>query len=97
MNKGVEIIMRRMDSHPEEFDRLKLQLPNARPDQTRMKWAYLVDVLLDAERSGGFFSAEERETLIQKLAQVQAAVFTKHVLHVLTTTDDSTTAKGGST
>lgn len=90
MNKGVEILLKRMESHPEEFDRLGI--PSLRQPKNISKWRALVDILLDPNRSGGFFSDEERKQLNASLANVQATVFTKHVLQVLTTGDDSTCA-----
>jgi len=93
MNKGVEILLKRMESHPEEFDRLGI--PSLRTPKNISKWRALVDILLDPSRSGGFFSDEERKQLNASLANVQATVFTKHVLQVLTTGDDSTSTTGG--
>lgn len=81
MNKGVEIILKRIETHPEEFCFFG--------DEPDTKWHRLILVLCDPERSGSFISEEERELLQRKLCVVTGEAFTQEVLRVLTRDDSS--------
>lgn len=81
MNKGVEIILKRIETNPEEFCFLG--------DRPSKKWHRLILVLCDPERSGSFISEEERELLQRKLCVVTGEAFTQEVLAVLTRDDSS--------
>lgn len=81
MNKGVEIILKRIETNPEEFCFIG--------DEPYTKWRRLILVLCDPDKSGSFVSEEERELLQRKLCVVTGEAFTQEVLRVLTR-DDST-------
>jgi hypothetical protein len=81
MNKGVEIILKRIETHPEEFCFFG--------DTPCTKWHNMILVLCDPEKSGSFVSEEERELLQRKLGVVTSEAFTQQVLAVLTRDDSS--------
>lgn len=73
MNKGLEILLARIDSHPEEFNR-------AHTFETRIsRWK----TMLDAARDGHFLTPEEKLLLHTKLSSVQGAWFTNAIMHEL--------------
>jgi hypothetical protein len=74
VNKGLEILLARMDSHPQDFNFLQLQ-----PRQQDM-WGLLIEVVRDENRSGSFVTHEERAALEDKMNKVQGEIFTGAVL-----------------
>jgi len=75
MNQGIEILLARMESHPDEFHNLHMQ--GDTPPGTR--W----DALLREAIKGKFTTEEERTALQDKLSSVQGDSFTKAVLKEL--------------
>lgn len=74
MNKGLEIMLARMDSHPKDFNLLQLQ---PRQEDT---WGLLISIVRDENRSGSFITPEERESFEGKMHKVQGQIFTGAVL-----------------
>jgi hypothetical protein len=73
MNKGLEILLARIDSHPEEFS-------NALAFVSRGgRWHHIVS----AARDGHFLTPEEKLLLHTKLSSVQGAWFANEVMHEL--------------
>ena len=73
MNKGLEILLARIDSHPEEFS-------NAHTSEARTaRWGKI----LSAARDGHFLTPEEKLLLHTKLSSVQGAWFANEVMHEL--------------
>jgi len=73
MNKGLEILLARIDSHPEEFI-------NAHTfDSRTSRWK----LMLDKAREGHFLTSEEKQLLHAKLSSVQGAWFTNAIMHEL--------------
>jgi hypothetical protein len=81
MNKGLEVLLARIESHPEEF----IGKSSVVPRMTR--WSTLVDIALDPARSGTFITPEEREALVAQLAVVRGEQFSKNVLQTLMDVD----------
>ena len=81
MNKGLEIILKRIDTHPEEFDQLFRQKPHsANPTAS---WDKLVEIALNIQCSHSFLTADERGELKTKIQSVQGDMFTKAVMRTL--------------
>jgi hypothetical protein len=81
MNKGLEIILKRIDTHPEEFDQLFRQKPHsANPTAS---WDKLVEIALSLQCSHSFLTADERAELKAKIQSVQGDMFTKAVMRTL--------------
>lgn len=81
MNKGLEIMLKRMDSHPEEFDQLFPQMPvKSKPKE---RWDRLIGIVLDPNKSGAFITQEQRDAFTVKLEEVQADTFTRAVMERL--------------
>ena len=74
MNKGLEILLARMDSHPKDFNLLQLQ-----PRQQDM-WGLLISIVRDEDRSGSFITPEDRAALEDKMHKIQGELFTTAVL-----------------
>jgi hypothetical protein len=85
MNTGVEILLKRMDSHPEEFQgvgkgvRLRVYGNDDDYDVSR-RW----DGLISAALNSTFLTDEEREALLNKLSSIQGEAFTTAVVEELT-------------
>ena len=82
MNKGVEILLSRMESHPEEFDIL-----HDRP-ASNAPWAWILEPLIRYIRDGetvtlNFLTTEEVDALFTKLMSIQADAFTHRVMRQL--------------
>lgn len=84
MNKGVEILLRRIESHPEEFntfsDRAKLV--------STSKWLKFAKVILDPSKSA-FVTDSQRVQFKKEFERIQGDAFTAEVLAALL--DDSYT------
>ena len=68
MNKGVEILLARMDSHPEEFS------TNAK------RWDREIRLILD---KSNMFTDEERQVVHEKLTLLRRDGFTNEVMKKL--------------
>jgi hypothetical protein len=75
MNQGIEILLARMDSHPDEFYNIHQQA-TVPPG---MRW----DALIREANNGKFVTEEERTALQNKLSSIQGESFTKAVLQEL--------------
>lgn len=73
MNKGLEILLARLDSHPEEFSREDTYATNS------PRWT----LLIDAAREGHFLTPEEKLILHTKLSSVQGTWFTNEIMREL--------------
>jgi len=81
MNKGLEILLKRVDTHPEEFDQLFRQKPHSANPMA--DWGKLVEIALDVQRSHSFLTQDERAELKAKIQSVQGDMFTKAVMRTL--------------
>jgi len=88
MNKGVEILLSRIESHPDEFntfsDRGKFELLST------SKWLRFAKVILDPDKSS-FVTDEQRARFKKEFERVQADAFTSEVLAVLLDDSNATT------
>ena len=73
MNQGIEILLARMESHPDEFYNLHL------PSYRSSRWGSLLDEAI----KGKFTTEEERTALQDKLSSIQGESFTMAVLKEL--------------
>ena len=82
MNKGLEILLKRIGTHPEEFDRL---FRRRRVDHhgTVEGWEDLVNIVMDKNKSNSFVSEEEREQFENKILEVQGHLFSEAVMRKL--------------
>lgn len=81
MNKGVEILLSRMESHPEEFDILHDSPLNS-------PWAWILEPLVRYIRDGetvtlNFLTTEEVDALFTRLMSIQADAFTHRIMRQL--------------
>ena len=85
MHKSMEILMARMESHPEEFD-LVYRQAQLNPDK---RWDFVIRPLLERAESMvrgdpsfqlGFLSNEEVSIVFRKLMDVQGDFMLKRVL-----------------
>lgn len=72
INKGVEMILARMDSHPAEFDK------NTTTGRFG-RWTFAIDDVLKSD----CFTEEERELVSNKLRDVKRGRFTEEVMKEL--------------
>lgn len=80
MNAGVEILLKRMDSHPEEFQGLDTHIRGlGTTSKTEYRWEHHIRAALNSK----FLTAEERALLLDKLSSIQGETFTKAVLREL--------------
>lgn len=80
MNQGLAILMERIDTNPEEF------ISDGGIDgvaRLPKRWATLIGIVLDSDRSGTFVTPEERAALTAKLGEVRGERFHKEVLRKL--------------
>jgi 16S rRNA G527 N7-methylase RsmG len=77
MNKGVEILLRRIESHPEEFNTF-----SARGVTNSSKWLRFAKVLLDPDRSA-FVTDAQRAHFKKEFERIQGDAFTSEVVAVL--------------
>lgn len=73
MNRGIEILLARMDSHPQEFSNDIMLGRYGR-------WNAVIDQVLAV---GGSFTGEEREALTTKLREMEREQFTQRVMKQL--------------
>lgn len=79
-NKGVQILLKRMDSNPEEF-------------MSGMKWDTIVSHV--RKRTYRFISEEEAAAVDNKLMELEAQVFTNTVMSKLLKQDDDNELSAG--
>jgi len=82
MNKGLEILFKRMDTNPEEFDRLFRQRRVDRHGNVE-GWDSIISIVLDKNKSHSFVSDEERTLFEEKLLGVQGDMFSEGVMRKL--------------
>lgn len=75
MNQGIEIILARMESHPQEFDGGGSFGPYG-------EWTYIIEQVLNIGGSASF-TKEERDALSIKLREMARERFTNQVLKKL--------------
>lgn len=80
MNAGVEILLNRMDSHPEEFQGLDTHI---RGLNTTFGIEHRWEHYLQAAFNGRFITDEERTLLSNKLSSIQGGAFTHAVMREL--------------
>jgi len=82
MNKGLEILLKRMDTNPEEFDRLFRQRRLDRHGSVE-GWDLIINIVLEKNKSHSFVSDEERKLFEEKLLAVQGDMFSEAVMRKL--------------
>jgi len=93
MHKSMEILMARMESHPEEFD-LTFRATQLNPEK---RWEFVTKPLMERAESMvrgepsfmlGFLSDDEVSQVFQKLMQVQGDVTTQRIMNELLRYED---------
>jgi len=80
MNAGVEILLKRMDSHPEEFQGLDTHIRGLNTTTgIEHRWEHY----LRAAFNSNFLTDKERYALLFKLSSIQGAAFTQAVMREL--------------
>lgn len=77
MNRGISLLLSRMESNPEEFP---LTLKN---NFTSQPWGKYLEAILDKNNAMGFVSHREREELLEKYWGIQGDNFTEEVITTL--------------
>ena len=94
MHKSMEILMARMESHPEEFD-LTFRTTQLNPDK---RWDFVIKPLMERAEAMvrgepsfmlGFLSDEEVSVVFQKLMYVQGDATTQRIMNELLRYQDS--------
>lgn len=95
MNQGVQMLLARMDSHPEEFS------PQFGADGLENRWVWVMD---DVQRRVcgrdlavvplPFLSDEEAQTLYDKFVALQGDAFTQYVMRELLGADSEVKKRG---
>jgi hypothetical protein len=81
---GVELLLTRMDSNPEEFEiKLRVSLTSMRVGG---RWAQEVAYVLDEENT--VISVEEREAVREKLDERERQEFANHMMNKIVNRDD---------
>jgi hypothetical protein len=92
MNKGVEILLQRMDSNPDEF------IPDAPYTTFPSKWGEIVRAVIARKQNLdpkapyydlAYLTEEEVTLLYDKILKIQGDNFTKHVMSTLLSDDSS--------
>lgn len=80
MNAGVEILLKRMDSHPEEFQGLDTHIRGLNTTAgTEYRWEHYLRAAFNSK----FLTDEERTLLSSKLSSIQGGAFTQAVMREL--------------
>ena len=79
MNAGIEILLKRMDSHPEEFSGLDNRIQSLTPGVTSTRWRWIIE----AAMQGKFLTDEEKTMLHDKLSSLQGDAFSSLVMQEL--------------
>jgi len=77
MNRGIALLLSRMESNPEEFP---LTLKN---NFTTQPWGKYLEAILDKEKAMGFVSYQERKAVLEKYWGIQGDNFTHEVMTTL--------------
>ena len=100
MNKGLEVLLKRMQTHPDEFEDLfnpnptqvrdqhLLQYP---PTQKENRWRLYTGIVLDPAQSAGFVTDNERALYRESYQQIQGDSFTSNILKKLMLDDSNDT------
>lgn len=100
MHKSMEILMARMESHPEEFDLVYRQV-QLNPDK---RWDFIVKPLLERAESMmrgdpsfqvGFLSDEEVCVVFRKLMAIQGDMTLERIMNELLRDQPDTRERGG--
>jgi hypothetical protein len=84
MNAGVEILLKRMDSHPEEFQGLDTHIRGLNTTAgTEYRWEHYLRAAFNSK----FLTDEERALLSSKLSSIQGGAFTQVVMRELMAND----------
>lgn len=84
MNQGVEILIARIESHPEEFDGAPIEVVTGYATP-RGKWGHAVNTVYTAP----YFTDEERTLLRDKLKERRRTEFTESIMRMLLGEDDA--------
>lgn len=88
MNKGLEILLKRMQTHPDEFE----DLFNPNPVSQKVnRWRLYTGIVLDPAQSAGFVTAKERALYRKSYQQIQGGSFTCNILKKLMLDDSNAT------
>ena len=80
MNAGVEILLKRMNSHPEEFQGLDTHIRGLNTTAgTEYRWEHYLRAAFNSK----FLTDEERTLLSSKLSSIQGGAFTQAVMREL--------------
>lgn len=83
MNRGVSLLLKRMESNPEEFP-LRFGTSLSNTWNPLGPWNSFVDVILEGSLDLGFMSEEEHRALLEKYWSIQGDNFTEAVVRVIT-------------
>ena len=86
MNKGLEVLLKRMQTHPDEFEDLFNPNPLA---QKENRWRLYTGIVLDPAQSAGFVTDNERALYRKSYQQIQGDSFTCNILKKLMLDDSS--------
>ena len=81
MNQGVALLLKRMETNPEEFP---LGMVLATYDS---RWGKFLQYVVDNDRRGAFLSDKERQLLTDKYWSLQATAFSEAVMQELVDPD----------
>ena len=91
MRNSVKMLLKRMSSHPEEFEYYTMAEPTGRLERIK-KWDWFIQALLNKvngeEDRLGFLSGEETSALYNKLLEIQEDSFGKRVMFELINSSD---------
>lgn len=88
MNKGLELLLKRMGTNPDEFE----DLFNPNPiTQKQNRWRLYTGIVLDPAQSAGFVTDSERALYKKSYQQIQGDSFTCNVIKKLMLDDSSAT------
>lgn len=77
MNQGVALLLKRMETNPEEFPLgTGLTMYDSR-------WGKFLQYIIDDDRRGGFLSETERKLISEKYWSLQATAFSEAVMQEL--------------
>ncbi len=88
MNKGLELILLRLDSHPEEF-KSRENIDDKLPRNNRgYKWRSVVKQMLDHPHKYPFIDSADLEKLSKKYWALQEKSFNHLIMDMLLQVDD---------
>lgn len=88
MNKGVEILLSRMESHPEEFDaHRRRHISSTTVADAFGRWDWIIDAVIRRVENNhqdrvelAFLTNEEVDALYDKYVSIQGDAFTKRIM-----------------